>query len=104
MTPPQPVLIGVDVGSTNTSGGLVTPDGKVLLAIENKTHRDGPGTAFDILLELVDIRGKSGVASLFSDGFRVCPRRGSYCLISHCRTPATADFDLTACRPGSAGW
>src|SRR5262245_39948667 len=48
-----PVLIGVDVGSTNTSGGLVTHDGSVLSAIEIKTHRDGPGTAFDILLELV---------------------------------------------------
>jgi glucokinase len=43
----------VDVGSSNTSGGLVTPDGKVLVAIEAETHRDGPGTAFEILLELV---------------------------------------------------
>ena len=61
MTLPQPVLIGVDVGSTNTSGGLVTLDGKVLLAIETKTHRDGPGTAFDILLELVsDLLAQAG--------------------------------------------
>ena len=45
MTQPQPVLIGVDVGSTHTSGGLVTPDGEVLSAIETRTHRDGPGTA-----------------------------------------------------------
>ena len=46
-------------------------------------------------------RGKSGVASLFSDGFWVCLCWSSYCLISHCRTLAATDFDLTACRPGS---
>jgi glucokinase len=43
----------VDVGSTTTAAGLVTRDGEVLRAVETKTHRDGPGTAFDLLLALV---------------------------------------------------
>jgi glucokinase len=43
----------VDVGTTSTSGGLVTPGGEVVLAIEARTHRDGPGTALDALLGLV---------------------------------------------------
>lgn len=45
-------LIGVDVGSTTTSGGLVTLDGRVLAATEARTHRDGPGTALDLILAL----------------------------------------------------
>jgi glucokinase len=53
MTQPQPVLIGVDVGSTTTSGGLVTPDGEVLLTLVTGTHRDGPGTALDTILGVV---------------------------------------------------
>jgi glucokinase len=53
MTQPQPVLIGVDVGSTHTSGGLVTPGGGVLSATETRTHRDGPGTALDTILGVV---------------------------------------------------
>ena len=53
MTQPQPVLIGVDVGSTHMSGGLVTPSGEVLSATETRTHRDGPGTALDTILGIV---------------------------------------------------
>jgi glucokinase len=53
MTQPQPVLIGVDVGSTTTSGGLVTPGGEVLLTLVTGTHRDGPGTALDTILGVV---------------------------------------------------
>ena len=53
MTQPQPVLIGVDVGSTHMSGGLVTPDGEVLSVTETRTHRDGPGTALDTILGVV---------------------------------------------------
>jgi len=52
MTRLQPVLIGVDVGSTTTSGGLVAHGGEVLSAIEIRTHRDGPGTTLDLLLGL----------------------------------------------------
>ena len=53
MTQPQPVLIGVDVGSTHTSGGIVTTDGEVLSMTETRTHRDGPGTALDTILGVV---------------------------------------------------
>jgi glucokinase len=53
MTRPPSILIGVDVGSTTTSGGLVTPAGEVLSVLEMKTHRDGPGTVLETLLELV---------------------------------------------------
>lgn len=54
MTLLAPVLLGVDVGATTTAAGLVTRDGQVLTAIEARTHRDGPGTAFDVMLALVD--------------------------------------------------
>lgn len=50
MTPATGVLIGVDVGGTTMSGGLVAPDGAVLSVVETSPHRDGPGTALDTLL------------------------------------------------------
>lgn len=53
MTPRPGVLIGVDVGSTTMSGGLVTPGGTVLSAVQTATHRDGPGTALDTLLGVI---------------------------------------------------
>lgn len=53
MTPPGGVLIGVDVGSTTMSGGLVTPEGTVLSVVQTFTHRDGPGTALDTLLGVI---------------------------------------------------
>jgi glucokinase len=62
MTRPPAVLIGVDVGTTTTSGGLVTREGEVLAALEMKTHGQGPGTALDLLLDLVgDLLGQAGV-------------------------------------------
>lgn len=48
------LLIGVDVGSTTTSGGLVTPAGEVVWSTEVATHRGGPGTALDTILGVVD--------------------------------------------------
>ena len=48
------VLIGVDVGGTTMSGGLVTPGGDVLSTVQTQTHRDGPGTALEDLLRIVD--------------------------------------------------
>jgi len=61
MTQPQPVLIGVDVGSTHLSGGLVTPGGDVLSVTEARTHRDGPGTALDTILGVVsDLLAQAG--------------------------------------------
>jgi len=53
MTEPETVIVGVDVGSTTTSGGLVTADGTVLWTLETRTHRNGPGSAFDVLQGLV---------------------------------------------------
>jgi glucokinase len=47
------VLIGIDVGSTTTSGGLVTPEGEVLWATQAPTQAGGPGSALDTLLEIV---------------------------------------------------
>src|ERR1700675_274405 len=53
MTQPQPVLVGVDVGSTHTSGGLVTPGGEVLATTECRTHRGGLGPAPDMIRGIV---------------------------------------------------
>jgi glucokinase len=54
MTSSASLLIGVDVGSTTTSGGLVTPDGEVLGTVQTATHSGGPGTALHMLLGLID--------------------------------------------------
>lgn len=55
------VLIGVDVGGTSTSGGLVRADGTVLSVVQTPTHRDGPGTAADTILGIiVDLAGQAG--------------------------------------------
>jgi glucokinase len=50
---PEGVLIGVDVGGTTMSGGLVAADGAVLSVVETSPQRDGPGTALDTLLGTV---------------------------------------------------
>ncbi len=47
------MLIGVDVGATTTAGGLVTLDGQVLSVIQVPTHRRGPETGVETLLEVV---------------------------------------------------
>jgi len=47
-------IIGIDVGGTTISGGLVTPEGKVVDVVQVATHRDGRGTAVETLLEVVD--------------------------------------------------
>jgi len=46
-------IIGVDVGGTLTAAGAVTPDGVVLFEESAPTHRDGPGTAGQLILELI---------------------------------------------------
>jgi glucokinase len=53
MTLPRGVLIGVDVGGTTMSAGLVSSDGEVLSVIQTPTHGDGPGSAPETLLRLV---------------------------------------------------
>lgn len=45
-------VIGVDVGASTISAGLVEPDGTVLLTVQAPT--DGPGTATETILSLLD--------------------------------------------------
>src|SRR5688500_7934252 len=45
------VIIGVDVGATSLSGGLVTPDGEVLDVLERTTH--GDGAALENMLDVI---------------------------------------------------
>jgi glucokinase len=52
MTRAPGVLIGVDVGCTTVSGGLITPDGNVLSAIQAPTSL-GSGTAEHTILGIV---------------------------------------------------
>jgi glucokinase len=47
-------IIGVDVGSTTMSGGLVTAEGEILTAVQIPTHRDGRGSALATLVGVVD--------------------------------------------------
>ena len=48
----EPVIIGIDVGATSISGGLLTPQGEVLTAVESPTRRQG--NALDTLMAVVD--------------------------------------------------
>jgi len=52
MTTAPGVLIGVDVGCTTVSGGLVTPDGAVLTTMQAPTAL-GSGTAMHTILSIV---------------------------------------------------
>ena len=47
-------LIGVDVGATSISGGLVSPDGEVIAVEQRATHVRGKGTAVETLFEVID--------------------------------------------------
>jgi len=46
-------IIGVDVGGTRLSGGLVTRDGNVLRVFVHPTHAHGEGTAVDQMLGVI---------------------------------------------------
>ena len=46
--------IGVDVGATTISGGLVTHEGDIPHDVQTPTRRDGPGTVVDRLLDVID--------------------------------------------------
>jgi glucokinase len=48
------ILIGIDVGATTISGGLVTTGGDTLATVQAPTHRNGPGTAVHTLFEILD--------------------------------------------------
>ena len=84
MTPAAGVLIGVDVGGTTMSGGLVAADGAVLSVVETSPQRDGPGTALDTLLGTVgelllraEARGASAHPGCVLRTGRGLPARGS---------------------------
>jgi glucokinase len=47
-------IVGVDVGGTVIAAGLVAPDGTVLRQESVPTHRHGPGTAGQSIVELVE--------------------------------------------------
>jgi glucokinase len=46
--------IGVDVGATTISAGLVTPEGDILHSLETPTREAGSGTVMGRLLEVID--------------------------------------------------
>lgn len=47
------MVIGVDVGGTTVSAGLVAADGEVLAHLQEPTRKGGPGTALRTLLDLL---------------------------------------------------
>ena len=49
----QVATIGVDVGGTSISGGLVRQDGEVVSTVETPTHVAGPGSALKTLLAVI---------------------------------------------------
>jgi glucokinase len=60
------VAMGVDMGGTSISAGLVDADGRVLAHRSESTHVRGPGTALDtllalcaVLVEIAHVRGLS---------------------------------------------
>src|SRR3989338_14833 len=66
------VLIGVDVGGTTTAGGLVTADGEVLSVVHTPTHRHGPGTGVETLLDVVgDLLARARARGIALDGVGV---------------------------------
>ena len=61
------VLLGVDIGGTTTAAGLVTPAGEVVSEVQAPTHRGGPGTAEQTIVELIDAARSEAAAR----GFRI---------------------------------
>ena len=53
MTPVPGILIGVDVGTSTMSGGLVTLGGDILKSTQTPTHGAGPGTALESLRKVI---------------------------------------------------
>lgn len=52
--PPSEVAIGVDIGGTTTAVGAVTAGGDVLVEEHAPTHRGGPGSAIETIVDLVE--------------------------------------------------
>ena len=66
------VTIGIDVGATSISGGLVRSNGEVLATVETPTHASGPGTALKTLLGVVhDVHDHAQAKGWAVDGIGV---------------------------------
>jgi len=64
--------IGVDVGGTAISGGLVRDDGEVLATVETATHASGRGTAVKTLLAVIhDVHSQARAHGWAVDGIGV---------------------------------
>jgi len=64
--------IGVDVGGTSISGGLVSSDGEVLATVEAPTHVSGLGTALQTLLAVIhDVYSQARAQGWTVDGIGV---------------------------------
>ena len=50
----ESLLLGVDVGGTSMSAGVVTRDGRIVAQERTPTHRDGPGSALETIVALID--------------------------------------------------
>src|SRR5687767_4589915 len=50
----ESLLLGVDVGGTSMSAGIVTREGRVIAQERTPTHRDGPGSAIETIVALID--------------------------------------------------
>jgi glucokinase len=65
-------LLGVDVGGTTTAAGVVATDGEVLIEERAPTHRAGPGTACQTIVELTEaVRRRAGDKGLAIVGIGV---------------------------------
>ena len=68
----EPVLIGMDVGTSTTSAGLVTRGGEVLAVLETPTHGDGPGTALDVIVRILnDLLARAATAGRRVEGIGI---------------------------------
>jgi glucokinase len=65
-------IIGMDLGGTSLSAGLVTHGGEVLHVVERATHEHGPGTAVEQMLEVVArVHGEARSRGIAVDGVGV---------------------------------
>ena len=63
------VLIGIDVGATIISGGLVSKNREVLTVVTEATAAPGPGSAVDTVLRVIDeLAAWAGRRDLALDG------------------------------------
>jgi len=68
----QVVTIGVDVGGTSISAGLVRRDGEVLATVETPTHVSGRGSALKTLLAVInEVHSRARDHGLSVDGIGV---------------------------------